>query len=276
MSEYMATQKADHKSWNVGDEDFVARKGREQLVHEFYLELPEDVRTLYLNSRINNMERVIAVVKADAKRKRIDYECIAAYKALDKRTKKHIVVNHDVELNLDLAISTYALEDSAIHYSDERDDALWAQLEINLANKKIRELYEEIAKQEADIKKFNLLITNYKRFEKCEKANARGRPVRSLSRENQAKSVIATWVSSLMTALEVKSCGEKKGLEMMLNSVQERNWRRWLNGISVPSYRTFSNLLDTVVSSGKYAGQPLFKVPVNPTHDQVLTFLKFI
>ena len=179
------------------------------------------------------------------------------------------------EVDPEHMVALYALVDSAEHFPHEKEDAHWAQLQINLANEKIRELNEEIAKQKANIGKFDHLIQNYKRVKKTKNVNP-GRPVRSLDRDLIARELMKKWVASLMCALEAKGCGSERGLGKMLSSVHERNWRRWLNGEAIPQYATFDNLLDEVITYGKYAGEPLFKVPVTPTHNQILTFLQFI
>lgn len=171
----------------------------------------------------------------------------------------------------------FEMEDSAEHFPGERDDAHWAQLQINKADQKIRELNEEIAKQKAYISKYKHLIQNYKRcIVRTKNLNKRGRPARTKHREKAVREFMQKWVASLMEALEAKGCGAQRGLEKMVSSEQERNWRRWLSGEAIPTYATFDNLLDTVITSGKYAGEPLFKVPVTPTHNQVLTLLQFI
>lgn len=180
------------------------------------------------------------------------------------------------EIDIKVLAGIYAVEDSRIFFRDEQEEAHWAQAHINSANQKIRELQEEITKQKVSISKFNCLIQNYKRLVKSDKLNKRGRPTRSENREQIAREITQKWVASLMESLGVKSCGAKGGLEKVISSTQERNWRRWLSGDAIPSYSTFENLLDAEITCGKYAGGQLFKVPVTPTHDQVLTLLQFI
>lgn len=153
-------------------------------------------------------------------------------------------------------------------------DAYYAQEEINSAKQKIRELLEEVNKQEAIIHVAKATIQKYKR--KTEKSDKRGRPARSEYREEIARKFTMKWVEALKDALEVKGCGSKSGLEKMVSSTLERNWRRWLRGDAIPSYTTFENLLDSKITEGKYAGKLLCKVPVTPTHNQILTLLQFI
>ncbi len=151
-----------------------------------------------------------------------------------------------------------------------------ALIEISSANQKINELKEEINKQEAIINAAKRTIQKYKRLVHAGKSNKRGRPERSEYREEIVTKFMMKWVASLKDALEVKSCGARGGLEKMVNSTKERNWRRWLNGGAIPSYETFENLLALKITDGKYAGEPLCKVPVTPSNNQMLTLLQFI
>lgn len=151
-----------------------------------------------------------------------------------------------------------------------------AHIELISAKQKIRELQEEIAKQEAIINTSNRTIQKQKRQVQAEKSNKRGRPKRSECREQIVRKFMMKWVASLMVALEVKSCGATGGLENKVSLTTERNWRRWLKGDAIPSCSTFDNLLNSKITDGKYAGEPLYKVPVTPTHNQILTLLRFI
>lgn len=160
--------------------------------------------------------------------------------------------------------------------SSEEASAYYAEVVIQRAKQKIRELQEEIAKQEAIINVSNRTIQKYKHQVQTEKSNKRGRRARVEHREQIVRKFTMKWVTSLKDALQVKSCGAKAGLEKMVCLSTERNWRRWLNGDAIPSYATFDNLLDSKISDGKYAGEPLRNVPVTPTHNQMLTLLRFI
>lgn len=148
-----------------------------------------------------------------------------------------------------------------------------AQAKINMAKQKIRELQEEIEKQEVIIQISERTIQKYKRHVKSEKTIKRGRPERSAYRERIAKKFMSQWVSSLKDGLEVKSCVK---LEDMVSSISERNWRRWINGDALPSYTTFDKLLCAKIGHGKYAGEALHKVPTIPNHNDLLTLLRFV
>lgn len=200
-----------------------------------------------------------------------------SFESFEDRVAAHIELSvQNKKIDPESMATLFSLEDSAISFPNERNDALWAQTQINSANQKIRELNDEIAKQKLNISKFNCLIQNYKRIVKTDKLNNRGRPVREGYREEIARAFTKKWVASLMESLEVKSCGAEGGLAKVVSSTQERNWRRWLSGDAIPSYSTFENLLDAEITCGKYSGEQLFKVPVTPTHDQILTLLQFI
>ena len=119
-------------------------------------------------------------------------------------------------------------------------------------------------------------IQEYKRKLRSEETNNRGRPARNEYRELVIKKFTMKWVASLKSSLEAKGCGTQRGLEWMVPTIQERTWRRWLNGESLPPYSTIEDLLIVKVSHGKYAGEFLYNVPVVPNHNQILTLLQFI
>jgi hypothetical protein len=155
----------------------------------------------------------------------------------------------------------------------EEMEAARAPKTINLARQNIRVLQAKIEEWERVIGISKRALRIYKRQQSSEIATERGRPARLESRSQVVKKFSQQWVASLMDALEAKGCGAKRGLEMFAPSVTERNWRRWLNGDSIPSYTTFENLLGTRIIHGKYAGEMLCNVPVSPTHNQVSTLL---
>lgn len=157
--------------------------------------------------------------------------------------------------------------------SSEEMYAYFAQEKINAANQKIREMNDEIAKQQAIIDSSNKIILKYKRVLRTSKATTPGRPARLDSRDQLVKYFVVKWVESLKEALEVTNCG---GLAKLIDSTTDRNWRRWLNGDAAPSYSSFEGLLNSRVSYGKYKGELLQSVPVNPTHNQILTLLRFV
>lgn len=216
----------------------------------------------------------MARIKIDVKNKIVSHDSREIF--VGDWDRKRELSLREMGIDVDQLNSLHAFEDSSERFAMERRDAEWAQLEINSANQRIRELNEELARKKEYVITLNRLILHYKGLVNSAKSKKRGRPARLFHREYIIKTVFSRWVDSLMASLEVNSCGAKGGLEYMLPNVQERTWRRWVNGESVPPYSTFDNLLDEVITSGKYARQPLFKIPVNPTHDQVLTMLQFM
>lgn len=166
-----------------------------------------------------------------------------------------------------------------------------AHIAMISAKQKIRELMEEIERQEAIVCTSKRTIQKIKRQGQemqaheqvqgheqvqVEKIIRRGRPARSEHKEEVVKKFMMKWVESLKDALDVKSCGAEGGLEKLVSSTLERSWRRWLKGDAIPSYATFENLLESKITEGKYAGEHLRNVPVTPTHTQMLMLLQFI
>lgn len=160
--------------------------------------------------------------------------------------------------------------------SVEEMEAHIAQGSITMARREILRLQAKIDEWEKIIDTSTRAIQKYKRLKKSESPGKPGRPVRSEHRGKVVKKFTMKWVASLIEALDANGCGSRRGLEMLIPSTLERNWRRWLNGDSIPSYITFEKLLGTKIAHGKYAGKAIFDVPVTPTHDQILTLLRFI
>lgn len=173
------------------------------------------------------------------------------------------------------AIATFNIEDKCWK-SYEEMEAYNAQGSIYVARQEILKLQAKIKKWEEMIVTSNRKIQKYKRQQKSESSGKPGKPVRSEHREEVVKKFTMKWVASLIDALDAKGCGPKRGLEMLIPSTLERTWRRWLNGDSIPPYLTFENLLGTRIAHGKYAGKAILDVPVTPSHDQILTLLRFI
>ncbi len=147
---------------------------------------------------------------------------------------------------------------------------------IILAKQEILKLRAKIEKWEQFIAVSEREIRKYKRKQNEKSANKPGRPVRTETNELMVREFTMKWVASLMDALEAKGCGAKRGLEMLIPTMQERNWRRWLSGETIPSYSTIEKLLITEIAHGKFAGKMLCQVPVTPSHDQILGLLRFI
>lgn len=160
--------------------------------------------------------------------------------------------------------------------SIEEMEAHSAQGSITLARQEILKLQAKIEKWEQVIAASNRVIRRYKRKQTANTFNKPGRPVRSKFKEQAAREFSMKWVASLIEALDAKGCGAKRGLEMLVPTTQERNWRRWLKGEAVPSYSTVESLLEVKVAHGKYAGKTLCQIPVVPSHDQFMTLLRFL
>lgn len=160
--------------------------------------------------------------------------------------------------------------------SFEEMDAYNAQQEINLARRRLIELHEEIERQQLIIKQAQINIQTYKTNINSGQMKKVGKPHISETQKTLIKRFMAKWIQSLMEVLEVKNCRkleERLSVETSLNS--ERNWRRWLNGDAVPTYKTFETLLNTKIVSGTYSKQSLQFISTIPKSDDLLTLLRF-
>jgi len=158
----------------------------------------------------------------------------------------------------------------------EEMEAGHAHGHIILAKQEILKLRAKIEMWEQSIADSEREIRKYKRKQNAKSSNKPGRPVRNETNELAAREFTMKWVASLMDTLGAKGCGAKRGLEMLVPTMQERNWRRWLSGETIPTYSTIESLLNTRIAHGKYSGKMLCKVPVSPSHDQILALLRFI
>lgn len=178
----------------------------------------------------------------------------------------------------DISLMVMAFESSNNSWkSFEEMDAWYAQRAINFAKQKIKELQDEIRKQDAIINCSEPIVKNFKKAARAENTNSRSRPKRSEFKERIARKFTVQWVESLKNALGVKSCGKLEELlprEMKLNS--ERNWRRWLNGDAIPTYTTFGILLSAKIQGGKFAGNTIHDLLLRPCNNSLLTLLRFL
>jgi hypothetical protein len=157
-------------------------------------------------------------------------------------------------------------------------DAYRAQSEINLAQRRLRELQLEIEKQEKIIRDAEKTIRKFKRHAQAEQnSKGKGRPANSEYNTIVCKKFVSKWVSSLMDALEAKSCQQ---LEQLLGSnverSTERNWRRWLRGEALPTYNTFVSLQSAKIEFGKHAGKLLQDITTIPNSNDLQTLLRYI
>lgn len=197
--------------------------------------------------------------------------------------------------DIEFCIDEFHLEDNKFK-SFEEMDAWNAQLEINKAQRKIRELQQEVGRQENSIRQADETILKFKRLALVEKnAKGRGRPESSEYNVAIGKKFVSQWVKSLMEALDVKSCQKLEELicpyttklefNKAINKTEERtipsraterNWRRWLKGEAIPNYKTFEILMGTKIDFGKCKGQLLQDMPTTPNSNDLQTLLRFI
>lgn len=151
-------------------------------------------------------------------------------------------------------------------YADE------AQGDIDVANRKISELQEIIEKQKALIRRAERILRRKKRHEAEMRASKKiGRPEKSLDRQNVAIRFTSQWVQSMMDALDVISCS---GLESEIIGSSQRNWRRWLNGETVPTGKTLVELAKTKIKSDNFKSSKLEDLPTSPRLADLLALVR--
>ena len=161
--------------------------------------------------------------------------------------------------------------------SFEEADAYHAQNQINLARRRLIELQEEIEWQHHIIHDAQLIIKDFKKTHDPSLEKKAGKPQISESQKRIAKAFMAKWIHSLMDILEVKNCKKlEDNLETATTLNSERNWRRWLNGDAIPTYKSFETLLNSKVAIGKYAKRSILSIPTTPNPDDLLTLIRFI
>lgn len=122
---------------------------------------------------------------------------------------------------------------------------------------KITLLKQEIESQEALIREANKHLKRLKSKGSSEN-RGRGRPKKSLIREESTKQLMAKWIRALQTELEVTTCSK---LEDMINETGQRNWQHWLSGKAVPTSSNFLKLMSAEILKGKHAGKVLADIP---------------
>ena len=187
---------------------------------------------------------------------------------------------HVEEQENDISLMVMAFESSNNSWkSFEEMDAWYAQRAINFAKQKIKELQDEIRKQDAIINCSETIVKNFKKAARAEKTNSRSRPKRSEFKERIARKFTIQWVESLKSVLGVESCGKLAGLislPMEVSLTGQRNWRRWLNGDAIPTYTTFEKLLSAKILEGNFVGSTIYDLPLSPSSNSLLTLLRFL
>jgi hypothetical protein len=141
-----------------------------------------------------------------------------------------------------------------------------AEHDIKRAKKRIRELHAEVEKQETIIRDAMKPIRKFQKYERALKKRAPGRPKISELKEQQwqrdiAKKFVSQWISSLMAALLITSCGE---LAKIVGS-QKMTWWRWQNKKTLPPSSYLESLLDFEIKSGEHKSTKLSDIQTTPT-----------
>lgn len=160
-------------------------------------------------------------------------------------------------------------------------DADDAGYDIKRAKKRIRELHAElhveIEKQEAIIREATKPIRKFQNYERALKKRAPGRPKISEMSEQQERRNIATkfvaqWVSSLMSALSIPSCGE---LAKMVGG-QKMTWWRWQNNKTLPPSSYLESLLDLEIKKGEHKSTKLRDIKTAPLLTDLISLVDLV
>lgn len=156
-------------------------------------------------------------------------------------------------------------------------DTWYAQRDIDVTRRKIDQLQKIIEKQKEQIQRVELTIREIKLRE----ANARalngdgshrqGRPKKPMERQQTALRFTSQWVESLMKTLNVENCAQ---LENIIDGSGQRNWRRWLNGETLPTATHLMALAHTRVRHENYKDKLLEDLPTKPCLADLLSLIK--
>lgn len=159
-------------------------------------------------------------------------------------------------------------------WSSAYDEDIWkAQRDVELAKRKIKGLQALVETQEQLILKLHRWIRWNKRQEAAiyQLDRERGRPKISSEKQEIACKFAMEWVASLMSLLKANNPSE---LETWVEGCNQRNWRRWATGKSIPTPTTLSGLQDAVVIRGEFKGYTLSAVPTTPTYGKLLELIR--
>lgn len=155
----------------------------------------------------------------------------------------------------------------------EEMDADLAERDIRRAKKKIRELMDEIERQEASIRNARRIISRFKAIDGQKRLP--GRPKAdpaSQWRQATAKKFVAQWVESLKFALSIKSSGELA----QLTGGNKMTWWRWGNQEAVPTPRLLEALLNVKIKNGELKGTALCDIQTSPSLIKLINLVDLV
>lgn len=155
-------------------------------------------------------------------------------------------------------------------------DTWYAQRDIDVTRRKIDQLQKIIEKQKEQIQRVELTIREIKRREAAacalngDGSHRQGRPKKPVERQQTALRFTSQWVESLMKTLNVKNCAQ---LENIIDGSGQRNWRRWLNGETLPTATHLMALAHTRVRHENYKDKLLEDLPTKPCLADLLSLI---
>lgn len=155
----------------------------------------------------------------------------------------------------------------------EEMNADLAEHDIRRAKKKIRELMDEIERQEASIRNARRIISRFKTTDGQKRLP--GRPKAdpaSQWRQVTARRFVAQWVESLKAALSIKSSGELA----QLAGGNKMTWWRWGNQEAVPTPRLLEALLNVKIKSGELKGIALCDIQTSPSLTRLIDLVELV
>lgn len=156
-------------------------------------------------------------------------------------------------------------------------EVLEAEHEIYAATIRIAELEAEIAQLRRKVHLTKLRLRR-ERNPKHEMKQQRGRPARNPANpgretaiEASAKRFTRQWVSSLQKSLGITTC---TGLADQIPETEERTWRRWLAGDSIPTPQKFLRTIVTPIN--RLGGKTIGQIPTDPRAGDLYLLLRSV
>lgn len=176
-------------------------------------------------------------------------------------------------------IDSFSKTNNGHTWSSQFDMHAWRkQCIINEANDKIRQLREAIQNLENVKNGAKLSIQELKEAETKHHKNPPHRQKQSKDKQTIARKFTSIWVQSLMNSLGIDGHLEKYSMmQSMVKGSDRVNWRRWALEKNQITKTSLTDLLEnSKITQGKYKGEFLRNVPVNPAHNDFLTLISLI
>lgn len=165
---------------------------------------------------------------------------------------------------------------------DENAKLLTLEEEIFNSTLQLRRQLEEVEKTESRIRELKKEKQKFKlqaardasAGENKDQKRGRGRPRPIRSPEHQAaiQGFVANWVKCVKNEMDVQTCSD---LGSLIPDSDQRNWRNWQNGKTIPSPKSFLEVITSRITKKghEHYGKCLAEIPTTPESQDLYCLL---